>query len=83
MVYGEYVHGTQFGIGHNIMYMVSPLVGTNVYSTPIFKSITNGPEILHGGTFGIEGSIITTIMLSIASIVLWKQLWGEKRNNEI
>ncbi len=57
--------------------------GTNVYSTPIFKSITNGPEILHGGTFGIEGSIITTIMLSIASIVLWKQLWGEKRNNEI
>ncbi|MGG2933013.1 type II CAAX endopeptidase family protein [Bacillus pacificus] len=52
--------------------------GTNVYSTPIFKSITNGPEMLHGGTFGIEGSIITTIMLSIASIVLWKQLWGRK-----
>ncbi|TKH08967.1 CPBP family intramembrane metalloprotease, partial [Bacillus wiedmannii] len=32
----------------------------------------------HGGSFGIEGSIITTIMLSIASIVLWRQLWGRK-----
>ncbi|CUB15347.1 CAAX amino terminal protease self-immunity [Bacillus cereus] len=52
--------------------------GTTVYSTPIFKSITNGSEILHGGSFGIEGSIITTIMLTIASIVLWRQLWGRK-----
>ncbi len=52
--------------------------GTTVYSTPIFKSITNGPETLHGGTFGIEGSIITTIMLTIASIVLWRKLWGRK-----
>ena len=78
MVYGEYVHGTQFGIGRNIMYMVSPLV-VQMCIPPDFKSITNGPEILHGGTFGIEGSIITTIMLSIASIVLWKQLWGEKQ----
>ena len=38
---------------------------------------------MHGGTFGIEGSIITTIMLTIASIVLWRKLWEEKRNNEI
>ena len=52
--------------------------GTTVYSTPIFKSITNGPETLHGGTFGIEGSIITTIMLTVASIVLWRKLWGRK-----
>ena len=57
--------------------------GMTIYSTPLFKPVTNGAEILHGGSFGIEGSIITTIMLSIASIVLWKQLWGEKRNNEI
>ena len=32
---------------------------------------------------GIEGSIITTIMLTVASIVLWRKLWEEKRNNEI
>ncbi|TXR89685.1 CPBP family intramembrane metalloprotease [Bacillus sp. SH7-1] len=52
--------------------------GMAMYSTPLFKPVTNGSEFLHGGSFGIEGSIITTIMLSIASIVLWRQLWGRK-----
>ncbi|SDY82155.1 hypothetical protein SAMN04488156_102567 [Bacillus sp. 166amftsu] len=52
--------------------------GTTIYSTPLFKSTTRGSESLHGGTFGIEGSVITTIMLAVASIVLWKQLWGRR-----
>lgn len=52
--------------------------GMSMYSTPLFKPVTNGNEVLHGGSFGIEGSIITTIMLSIASIVLWRQLWGRR-----
>ncbi|EMI9086424.1 MULTISPECIES: CPBP family intramembrane glutamic endopeptidase [Bacillus] len=52
--------------------------GMEMYSTPIFRPVTNGSELFHGGSFGIEGSIITTIMLSIASIVLWSQLWGRK-----
>lgn len=52
--------------------------GMTIYSTPLFKPVTNGNEILHGGSFGIEGSIITTIVLSIASIVLWRQLWGRR-----
>ncbi|PTC14294.1 CPBP family intramembrane glutamic endopeptidase [Bacillus wiedmannii] len=51
--------------------------GMAMYSTPIFKPVTKGSEVLHGGSFGIEGSIITTIMLSIASIVFWRQLWGK------
>ncbi|CJB90531.1 Uncharacterised protein [Streptococcus pneumoniae] len=49
-----------------------------MYSTPLFKPVTTGSEFLHGGSFGIEGSIITTIMLTIASIVLWRKLWGRK-----
>ncbi|MFB5249336.1 CPBP family intramembrane metalloprotease [Bacillus mycoides] len=57
--------------------------GMTIYSTPLFKPVTNGSEVLHGGTFGIEGSIITTIMLAIASIVLWKQLWGRKAKQRI
>lgn len=52
--------------------------GMEMYSTPLFKPVTKGSEVLHGGSFGIEGSIITTIMLSVASIVLWRQLWGRK-----
>ena len=51
--------------------------GMAMYSTPLFKPVTNGSEVLHGGSFGIEGSIITTIMLSVASIILWRQLWGK------
>ncbi|MGX5507411.1 CPBP family intramembrane glutamic endopeptidase [Bacillus toyonensis] len=52
--------------------------GMTIYSTPLFKPVTNGNEVLHGGSFGIEGSIITTIMLFIASIVLWRRLWGRR-----
>ena len=52
--------------------------GMTMYSTPLFKPVTTGSEFLHGGSFGIEGSIITTIMLTIASIVLWRKLWGRK-----
>ncbi|PGA04324.1 CPBP family intramembrane glutamic endopeptidase [Bacillus toyonensis] len=52
--------------------------GMTIYSTPLFKPVKKGNEVLHGGSFGIEGSIITTIMLSIASIVLWRQLWGRR-----
>lgn len=51
--------------------------GMTIYSTPLFKPVTKGSEVLHGGSFGIEGSIITTIMLSIALIVLWRQLWRQ------
>ncbi|WP_374192058.1 CPBP family intramembrane glutamic endopeptidase [Bacillus sp. XF8] len=52
--------------------------GITIYSTPLFKSTTSGPESLHGGAFGIEGSVITTIMFAVASIVLWRQMWGRR-----
>lgn len=57
--------------------------GTTVFSTPLFKSVTSGPDALHGGTFGIEGSVITTIMLASVSIVLWRQVRerSEKQRN--
>lgn len=57
--------------------------GMAMYSTPLFKPVTKGSEVLHGGSFGIEGSIITTIMLSITSIVLWIQLWKKMQIKEI
>ncbi|ENQ3104631.1 hypothetical protein SAMN04488168_101266 [Bacillus sp. 491mf] len=55
--------------------------GTTAYSTPLFKSVTSGPNLLHGGAFGIEGSMITTIMLAVVSFGLWRQLWGRKGNS--
>ncbi|PEB51916.1 CPBP family intramembrane metalloprotease domain-containing protein [Bacillus pseudomycoides] len=57
--------------------------GTTVFSTPLFKSVTSGPDALHGGAFGIEGSVITTIMLASVSIILWRQVWerSEKQRN--
>ena len=55
--------------------------GTTAYSTPLFKSVTSGPDLLHGGAFGIEGSVITTIMLAVVSFGLWRQLWRKKGNS--
>ncbi|WP_369899556.1 CPBP family intramembrane glutamic endopeptidase [Bacillus manliponensis] len=52
--------------------------GMTIYSTPLFKSTTRGPETLHGGAFGIEGSVITTFLLTVASGVLWRKLWGKR-----
>ncbi|WP_459503185.1 CPBP family intramembrane glutamic endopeptidase [Bacillus sp. C1] len=52
--------------------------GMTIYSTPLFKPSTSGSELLHGGAFGIEGSVLTTILLAVASIILWRQLWGRK-----
>ncbi|MCI0768290.1 type II CAAX endopeptidase family protein [Bacillus sp. TL12] len=52
--------------------------GMTIYSTPLFKSTTRGPETLHGGAFGIEGSVITTFLLTVASVVLWRKLWGRR-----
>ncbi|WP_410982534.1 CPBP family intramembrane glutamic endopeptidase [Bacillus cereus] len=52
--------------------------GMTIYSTPLFKSTTRGPETLHGGAFGIEGSVITTFLLTVASVALWRKLWGKK-----
>ncbi|MDM5188713.1 type II CAAX endopeptidase family protein [Bacillus sp. DX4.1] len=57
--------------------------GTTIYSTPLFKSTITGSEKLNGGAFGIEGSIITTLMLAIASFVLWRQIWGRKAKKRI
>ncbi len=34
-----------------------------------------GPEELSGGMFGLEGSLITTIVLALASIALWMIPW--------
>lgn len=52
--------------------------GMTIYSSPLFKSTTSGPEVLHGGAFGIEGSVITTCLLTIASVVIWRQIWRKR-----
>jgi len=48
-----------------------PVSGINFDETPLTTEIM-GPEFLSGGKFGIEGSILTTVLLGISiAVLLW------------
>ncbi|MGD8306459.1 MAG: type II CAAX endopeptidase family protein [Ignavibacteria bacterium] len=55
------------------------LLGINVSGTPISNSLLTsmlkGGEILSGGEFGIEGSILSPVLSLIIIIYLWKAKW--------
>ncbi|MBA4601941.1 CPBP family intramembrane glutamic endopeptidase [Thermoactinomyces mirandus] len=40
---------------------------------PLLKPTVHGPDLIHGGPFGIEGSIFTSIVLGIASWLVWRK----------
>lgn len=56
-------------------FILGPIIGIqvsgNVFPTTIFSPSVVGSELLTGGSFGIEGSILTTIFASVCSIVLY------------
>ncbi len=49
------------------------LSGTNKKATAIFDFSTNSENILNGGTYGIEASIITTAVLIVSTVFLIKK----------
>lgn len=44
--------------------------GMETYS--VFKTETNGPDWLTGGDFGLEGSILTLVLILVAIVYFWK-----------
>ncbi len=40
---------------------------------PLFKPTAYGSSLIHGGPFGIEGSIFTSVVLGIASWLVWRK----------
>ncbi|MDO4166662.1 MAG: CPBP family intramembrane metalloprotease [Eubacteriales bacterium] len=54
------------------------LSGSEINSDGIIKLETNAENIINGGIYGIESSIITTVILGIVSILFMKH-WRDRR----
>lgn len=52
-----------------------PVSGTTSDKEQIGKAIVTGPEWLTGGTFGPEGGALATLMLVIATALIYKSNW--------
>jgi membrane protease YdiL (CAAX protease family) len=48
--------------------------GTKISNT-LLESVPKGPELLSGGSFGIEGSLITLIVTIMLVLYIWKAKW--------
>jgi hypothetical protein len=47
--------------------------GLDLVDAPMYEGVTSGPDWLGGGTFGPEGSVVTTVVLLGSSAACW---WG-------
>ncbi len=70
------LHGTWNFILYGIMGL--SLSGSKINSDGIMKFETNSSNIMNGGIYGIEASIITTVILGVVVIVLVKH-WQNRR----
>jgi hypothetical protein len=48
--------------------------GTGIAHT-FMVSVPKGPELLSGGNFGAEGSLITVVMSAALVLYIWKAKW--------
>lgn len=48
------------------------LSGNDETATAIFNMQSVGKNVLNGGTFGIEASVITTVVLALTAVLIWK-----------
>ena len=71
----NWVQGNFYGIS-----VSGNQVGSSVFAT----ETVSGKELLNGGAFGLEGSIMVTIVLAVGIIVLcfWKKAEAEPAVNE-
>jgi membrane protease YdiL (CAAX protease family) len=56
-----------------------PIAGMKVSGSAIpnglFTSDPRGPELLSGGAFGIEGSIVSVVISAVVLVAVWKSGW--------
>ena len=49
-----------------------PVSGLDVVDAPLYEGRSAGADWIGGGTFGPEGSVITTGVLLVATVWLWR-----------
>ncbi len=52
-----------------------PVSGLELVDTPFLEPAVRGPEWLSGGAFGPEGSVLATLVLGLAVLILWNASW--------
>ena len=52
-----------------------PVSGLDLVDAPLVDGVTRGPEWIGGGAFGPEGSAVATVMVAIATLLLWRAEW--------
>ncbi len=52
-----------------------PVSGLDLVDAPLLEGVTRGPEWIGGGAFGPEGSAVATVVVAIATLVLWRAEW--------
>jgi membrane protease YdiL (CAAX protease family) len=52
-----------------------PVSGLELIDTPMLEPSMGGAHWLGGGSFGPEGSVVATVVLVVATLVLWKTPW--------
>jgi hypothetical protein len=52
-----------------------PVSGLELIDAPLLEPITPGPVWVTGGAFGPEGSVVTTGVLALTTIWIWKASW--------
>lgn len=52
-----------------------PISGLEVVDAPLFEPVIRGADWLSGGPFGPEGSVVSTVILSVAALALWRGSW--------
>lgn len=52
-----------------------PVSGLELVDTPVWTGVASGPAWLGGGSFGPEGSLVTTMVVLVATVLLWRAWW--------
>ncbi len=52
-----------------------PVSGLELMDTPLLEPRLEGAEWLSGGLFGPEGSVLTAVVLALATLLLWSTSW--------
>ena len=49
-----------------------PVSGTDMVDNPLMEAHFHGSELVSGGAFGPEASVVATVIVGLASLLLWK-----------
>lgn len=52
-----------------------PVSGLEEIDAPVIEPIIRDPAWLSGGSFGPEASVVTTVVVGLATLLLWKSNW--------